>query len=1460
MTLQNGSNVVLQKLSQGSHEWLIQQGLNPADPTADIVTSDPGYVIPLNQGHTFADYKAEGLSDDDAMAKAIANGGTLVINAGLSIHLTRTFTITKPTQIISEASSISGGTVITSSSIGGTFRIQQGSGPVLFQGLNIINTAGCGSIIILSDDHSAVRDCQFANVAGNSSSMVKFQGFDQEIENSTFANYEPTAYSWDATWVDGYDGADGEPVNDRVVGGSAFGPGKGGLIANAGLHFPEGISIDDWTCATQGTQIEASDVYSLEIRGGVYSGATGSAIVLGGGNALVQSVTIQGVCISAAGTAINASPTSGSGINDLTIQDNQIGGSGNGVTVNGHAGHLSILGNTITSSILGLSILNPASQVTVIDNTISGGGVSIADNAAGSSQVYFGNTINGTLTTAGSTLVNVTFTSNEGTAAYYSSKQVPLQPLAAQASNSVIQAVQKASNNVQLPNFTTDAITPSSGTFTAAAATDTFLHFKDPSPGVVLTDDQAFAAAIAQLGPTHGTLVIDDGITITLTTTVNVSNSMTIIAAGSGLDTSSLITSTSSSDMFHVSASGPVVIQGLNFAAGSAGSIVTTGAGNTVLRDDKFTNVAGNGSPMVVLQGPDQLIKDSYFENSEATAYDWSASYINPGMPSDISTTISGGWAHGNGKGGLIGGSGPVIQGFNIFNWTIVGEGATQVEADNVATLDVEGGVFDWSAGSAIVLGGGTSRINSVTVNGAYISAAGAYTSNSTTGTGINADLTTGGGVANLTITDNQINDAGTGVLVGAQVGNVTVSGNDLRTGKVGLDLTDPSGTVTVVGNQVNQDGGALAVKSTGASGLPQYWVGNTFNGPIAISDVTGPSPTFIDNIGSAAYVDTSGVALQAKGIASTTVSLAQLAAIPPVVVTALTALEVAALTATQVAQLTITQVGALTATQIGVLSAMEVGALTTTQVGALTTAQLQALSPIQMVGFTPMQLAVLDTSRLVTLMTSQFGRDYIFDSTYYLAENPDVAAAGVDPYQHYLTFGWKEGRNPSALFNTNFYLDENPTVRAAGVNPLAQFEISGWNNGTDPSAIFSDSKYLAANPDVAAAKMDPLLHYIISGQYEGRVTYAVDLPDPLIDASYVLLHNPSVNSASLDALEWFDNVGWKQGANPDAWFDTNYYLAHNPDVKASGANPLQQFEAEGWKTGANPSAAFSTDDYLNANPDVAAAGMDPLLHYVEYGIKEGRSLGVAQPADPLVDASYVYAHNPSVAAAGVEASEWYDTNGWKQGANPNAWFDTNYYLTQNPDVKAAGLDPLTHFETWGWREGRNPSLVFSDAKYLLANQDVEAANMDPLQHYLSYGQSEGRMTFLPGGSAPTVPLIDANYYDAQLGATLIPLGNAAVQQAASDYENRGWQVGLSPNAYFDTKYYLTHNPDVAAAHVDPLLHYETFGWMEGRDPSAAFSTDKFLAAYQDVAGMHIDPLLQFVTANQNGIYHAISV
>lgn len=131
------------------------------------------------------------------------------------------------------------------------------------------------------------------------------------------------------------------------------------------------------------------------------------------------------------------------------------------------------------------------------------------------------------------------------------------------------------------------------------------------------------------------------------------------------------------------------------------------------------------------------------------------------------------------------------------------------------------------------------------------------------------------------------------------------------------------------------------------------------------------------------------------------------------------------------------------------------------------------------------------------------------FDANYYLSARPDVfhafvATAGATgktwaefAEEHYNTFGRFEGANPNATFNTDEYLAANPDVAAAGVNPFTHYLHFGAAEGRAPSdsfpsfASFDSAAYLAANPDLGAAGIDTAeeayAHFVIFGQFESR-------------------------------------------------------------------------------------------------------------------------------------------------------------------------------------------------------------------------------------------------------------------------------------------------------------------------------------------------------------------------------------
>ena len=109
------------------------------------------------------------------------------------------------------------------------------------------------------------------------------------------------------------------------------------------------------------------------------------------------------------------------------------------------------------------------------------------------------------------------------------------------------------------------------------------------------------------------------------------------------------------------------------------------------------------------------------------------------------------------------------------------------------------------------------------------------------------------------------------------------------------------------------------------------------------------------------------------------------------------------------------------------------------------------------------------------------------FDGFWYLTQNPDVAATGLDPALHYLRCGAAELRDPGPFFSTAYYLSNYPDVAAAGHNPLLHYMTSGGFEGRNPGPRFASAIYLKENPDVAKAGSNPLEHYLTSGRAEGR-------------------------------------------------------------------------------------------------------------------------------------------------------------------------------------------------------------------------------------------------------------------------------------------------------------------------------------------------------------------------------------
>ncbi|MFM8941532.1 MAG: hypothetical protein ACKOEY_16395, partial [Phenylobacterium sp.] len=94
-------------------------------------------------------------------------------------------------------------------------------------------------------------------------------------------------------------------------------------------------------------------------------------------------------------------------------------------------------------------------------------------------------------------------------------------------------------------------------------------------------------------------------------------------------------------------------------------------------------------------------------------------------------------------------------------------------------------------------------------------------------------------------------------------------------------------------------------------------------------------------------------------------------------------------------------------------------------------------------------------------------------DPDWYRAMNPDVAASGADPADHFLRHGWREGRDPLAAFSVRDYLELYPDVAAAGINPFLHWLKAGQAEGRLPRRDVGRTARAAALLEPLGVRLD---------------------------------------------------------------------------------------------------------------------------------------------------------------------------------------------------------------------------------------------------------------------------------------------------------------------------------------------------------------------------------------------------
>jgi len=184
-------------------------------------------------------------------------------------------------------------------------------------------------------------------------------------------------------------------------------------------------------------------------------------------------------------------------------------------------------------------------------------------------------------------------------------------------------------------------------------------------------------------------------------------------------------------------------------------------------------------------------------------------------------------------------------------------------------------------------------------------------------------------------------------------------------------------------------------------------------------------------------------------------------------------------------------------------------------------------------------------------------------DADWYLANNPDVAAAGLDAHTHYAKWGRPEGRLPCdeidlvralGLVDSGTAVFTMDDVLTAHLDPVVHFCTHGWRERRRPNPYF-DTAWYADSHDVPPG-MNPLAHYVLTGERLGH------RPSEHFDPAWYAQRYAL--GASMSALAHYLKHRRKQRVSPLPSFDVAAYRRAHAATMRPGRDPYAHFLAVG--------------------------------------------------------------------------------------------------------------------------------------------------------------------------------------------------------------------------------------------------------------------------------------------------------
>lgn len=332
--------------------------------------------------------------------------------------------------------------------------------------------------------------------------------------------------------------------------------------------------------------------------------------------------------------------------------------------------------------------------------------------------------------------------------------------------------------------------------------------------------------------------------------------------------------------------------------------------------------------------------------------------------------------------------------------------------------------------------------------------------------------------------------------------------------------------------------------------------------------------------------------------------------------------------------------------------------------------------------------------------------------------------------------------------------------------------------------------------------------------------------------------------------------------------FDYQYYEDHYPWAYEKQEDLLDHYLYEGYKSGYDPSDEFDTNFYINQYEDVKKTGMNPLMFHVLYDLNLNRKMTNhftdydINHAIPLIqkeglfDSEFYLRQAPELSNVEFDLLQHYLKEGYKQGFNPSADFNTSYYMqkyqiNENPllDYVLKNSDVQTKIELddeiiLEVKEKIEEHFDYEYYKKQVSHQD------DLVEHYIKEGEMLGykpRPDFNPRDYAKMYPesSMEPNMFYHHIKK------DTEIKKTHDKTIDDQIKV-LKESTLFDAKYYMTRYPDVKYTMITPEEHYLKYGYLESKNPSEYFLNNYYMYKYPEVKE---NPLYHYLTQNINKEY-----